>query len=160
MQGAPQLSSGFPILALFVFVEEAGHLLAPLRLDVFGAIGVGLLIDDAPWLAVVYAVLSLTVVRTFPVAPRVARSGLGRPTVLSLGSFGPRGLASIILALIVVQEADLAGTPVIVLFTAATVTSRVLAHGVAAVWGFNAYADWCETHPAGAAALKPAGRCP
>lgn len=139
------------------FVEESGHLLALLSLYVFGAIGAGLLIDNLTWSAAFYAVLSLTVVRMAPVALSVARSGLGRPTVLYLGWFGPRGLASIILALIVVQEADLAGTPTIVLFTAATVTLSVLAHGLTAVWGSNTYADWCETHPAGAAAPE-AGR--
>jgi NhaP-type Na+/H+ or K+/H+ antiporter len=133
------------------FVEESSHLLALVSLYVFGAIGVGLVIDDLTWAAAVYAVLSLTVVRMVPVALAAAGSGLGRPTVLYLGWFGPRGLASMILVLIVVQEADLAGTPVIVLFTAATVTLSVLAHGVTAVWGSNAYADWCETHPEGAA---------
>ena len=95
-----------------------------------------------------------------PVALSATGSGLGRPTVLYLGWFGPRGLASIILALIVVQEADLAGTSSIVLLTAATVTLSVLAHGLTAVWGSNAYGDWCETHAAGAAAPEAGSTVP
>lgn len=130
--------------AIHEFVEESSHLLALLSLYVFGAVGASLLIDTT-WSAVVYAILSLTVVRMLPVAVSLAGSGLGRPTVLYLGWFGPRGLASIILTLIVVQDIDLAATPTIVLFTVATVTLSVLAHGLTAVWGSNAYGDWCET---------------
>ena len=82
---------------------------------------------------VAYAVLSLTVVRMLPVA--VALIGLGlRPATLGfLGWFGPRGLASIILALVVVEDApELQGIDQIFVVMTVTVLLSVFAHGITA----------------------------
>lgn len=56
------------------------------------------------WQAVVYAVLSLTVIRMLPVALCLAGSGLDARTVGFIAWFGPRGLASIIFGLLAVEE--------------------------------------------------------
>jgi NhaP-type Na+/H+ or K+/H+ antiporter len=53
----------------------------------------------------VYALLSLTVIRMLPVALSLMGSHLRGVSVLFMGWFGPRGLASIVLGLIVVAEA-------------------------------------------------------
>ena len=61
---------------------------------------------------VLYAVLSLTLVRMVPVALALAGTGLSRTTVLFMGWFGPRGLASIVLGLVYLeQQAHLPGSP-------------------------------------------------
>jgi NhaP-type Na+/H+ or K+/H+ antiporter len=138
------------------FAEESGHALALLSFFVFGAIGVGPLLGDINWRLVVYAGLSLTAVRMVPVAISMLGSGVERPTVAYLGWFGPRGLASLILVLIVIRDADLAGTATITQVTIATVALSVLAHGVTAWRGSNAYADWFETHGGGDS--SPEGR--
>ena len=78
-----------------------------------------------------YAVLSLTVVRMLPVAVALIGTRLSRATVLFMGWFGPRGLASIVFAIIVAQ-ADLPGGDVISLAVAVTVIISVIAHGVTA----------------------------
>jgi sodium/hydrogen antiporter len=71
-----------------------------------------------------YAALSLTLVRMLPVALGTARIGFRASTVAFMGWFGPRGLASIILALVVAEEEpDLPGLNAIL----ATVTVTVLA---------------------------------
>jgi sodium/hydrogen antiporter len=54
-----------------------------------------------------YAVLSLTVIRMLPVAIALAGHGLGTRTIAFMGWFGPRGLASVILALVVIEEQPL-----------------------------------------------------
>ena len=51
-----------------------------------------------------YAFLSLTVVRMLPVAIALIGTRLSRATVLFMGWFGPRGLASIVLGLVYLEQ--------------------------------------------------------
>ncbi len=88
-----------------------------------------------------YAVLSLTVVRMAPVALALLGTRLSRATVLFMGWFGPRGLASIVLALVYqAQEAGLAGDSTIRLAVMTTVLLSIFAHGLTAQPGINLYA--------------------
>ena len=88
-----------------------------------------------------YAALSLTVVRMVPVALCLLGTGLGRPTVLFMGWFGPRGLASIVLGLVYLEEqAHLPGETTIHMALLATVAMSILAHGLSAGPGISAYA--------------------
>ena len=83
--------------------------------------------------SVVYALLSLTAVRLVPVALALVGAGLDRRTVLFVGWFGPRGLASVVFALLAVEE--LGETPVVVSAVGAvslTVLLSVVLHGVTA----------------------------
>ena len=90
---------------------------------------------------VVYAVLSLTLVRMVPVAVALAGTGLSRGTVLFMGWFGPRGLASIVLGLVYLeQEAKLPGEPKIRFAVMATVLLSIFAHGLSALPGIDLYA--------------------
>jgi NhaP-type Na+/H+ or K+/H+ antiporter len=82
---------------------------------------------------VVYAVLSLTVIRMIPVAISMIGTGLHRETVLFLGWFGPRGLASVVLMLIALEEAGgIPGIETIVLVVITTVLISIFAHGISA----------------------------
>ena len=76
--------------------------------------------------------LSLTLVRMIPVAIAMAASAPGVRRVGFLGWFGPRGLASIVFAVIVVDESGLAHEHLIVLAIYLTVGLSVLAHGLTA----------------------------
>lgn len=90
---------------------------------------------------IAYAVLSLTVVRMLPVAIALRGTGLARSTVLFMGWFGPRGLASIVLGLVTIEQA--AGLPAestLRLVLMATVLLSILAHGLTALPG----AKWYE----------------
>jgi NhaP-type Na+/H+ or K+/H+ antiporter len=104
------------------------------------------------WQNAVYALLSLTVIRMIPVAISMLGSGGRRPTVAFLGWFGPRGLASIVFALLLVEEGGLPGDSVILTTTFVTVGLSVLAHGVSAAPLAGRYADWIEANPPGAPA--------
>jgi sodium/hydrogen antiporter len=86
----------------------------------------------------IYAVLSLTIVRMLPVAVSLAGSGLDKATVAFMGWFGPRGLASIVLGLVYLEEEKhLPGEHVTRLAVMATVLLSIFAHGLTAAPGIR-----------------------
>jgi NhaP-type Na+/H+ or K+/H+ antiporter len=99
----------------------------------------------------VYAILSLTLVRLLPVGIAMIRSRLHYSSVLFLGWFGPRGLASIVLGLIFLAEkAHLPGESLMVMTVVATVLLSVFAHGISSAPAINVYARQVEALPADA----------
>jgi NhaP-type Na+/H+ or K+/H+ antiporter len=128
------------------FAEDLGQLLAAGTFFLFGAVMVGLAISGLEVTSVVYALLSLTAIRMIPVAISLIGSGASRPTVGLAGWFGPRGLATIVFALTIVEDADLAGTETIVEVATITVLLSVLAHGLSAPWLVGQYANWFGAH--------------
>ena len=127
--------------------EEVGAVLNAITFILFGAILLGPALTEVSWQLAVYAVLSLTIVRMIPVAIAMWRSHARRPTVGFVGWFGPRGLASIVFAVIVVEESQLPHEHLIVLATYLTVGLSVLAHGLTAAPLAGRYARWYERHP-------------
>jgi sodium/hydrogen antiporter len=100
------------------------------------------------WTHALYAILSLTVVRMVPVAVAVAGTGLSRATVLFLGWFGPRGLASIVLGLVYLEQQERTSTePAIRLAVMATVLGSIFAHGLSALPGTEMYARKVKALP-------------
>jgi NhaP-type Na+/H+ or K+/H+ antiporter len=124
--------------------EEIGGLLGGVTFLLFAAALLGVALEHLSWSAAAYAVLSLTVVRMLPVAISMIGSGASAQTVAFLGWFGPRGLASIVFAVLVVQEAHLPGTSTILIATYTTVGLSVFAHGITAAPLARRYADWYE----------------
>ncbi|HEY7011131.1 MAG TPA: cation:proton antiporter, partial [Streptosporangiaceae bacterium] len=117
---------------LIPFVEETGALLSLLVWLMFGVVAVAPALTNVTRQTVQYAVLSLTVIRMLPVAIALAGSRLGRPAVLFIGWFGPRGLASVVFGLLVLEDlAPVAGRPAVTVI-AFTVLLSVLAHGLSA----------------------------
>ena len=82
-------------------------------------------------LTLVYAVLSPAVVRMLPVALATIGAGLDRATVLFVGWFGPRGLASLVFALLALEALGAVSDGAVAVI-AATVLLSVLAHGFSA----------------------------
>jgi NhaP-type Na+/H+ or K+/H+ antiporter len=126
--------------------EELGTLLGGVTFLIFGAVLLGPALKHVTWQIALYAVLSLTVVRMLPVAVSLIGTGARMPTVGFLGWFGPRGLASIVFALIVVEEAHLPGTETILATTYVTIGLSVMAHGITAAPLAKRYAQWYESH--------------
>ena len=83
------------------FTEEAGSLLDTTTFLVFGAVLLGPALEHVSWQIGLYALLSLTIVRMVPVAISMWGTHARGPTVAFIGWFGPRGLASIVFAVIV-----------------------------------------------------------
>jgi NhaP-type Na+/H+ or K+/H+ antiporter len=98
---------------------------------VFGAVAVPIMFDRVDPLMVLYAVLSLTLVRMVPVALAMMGSGSSRRTVLFVGWFGPRGLASLVFALLALEALGPVADEAVAVVTV-TVLLSVLAHGVSA----------------------------
>ena len=98
---------------------------------VFGAAVVGQSVGSFSWEVVLYAVLSLTVVRMLPVFLVLAGMKLRTDEKLFMGWFGPRGLASIVFAVIVLNE-HLPGGGTITMTVVCTIMLSVIAHGLSA----------------------------
>jgi NhaP-type Na+/H+ or K+/H+ antiporter len=141
--GAARERAGAPVT---VFMEEAGELLMAVTFLVFGAGFVGPLLAKLDWRTALYAVLSLTVVRMVPVAISLLGSGARPPTVAFLGWFGPRGLATIVFAGIIVDESSLPGLEPILVASMFAVVLSVYAHGLSAGPLTARYARWYHAH--------------
>ena len=143
---------------LYGFLEAEGQLLMLLVFMLLGSALAWPALERATPRVFVYALLSLTVVRMVPVGLAMIGTGLRPLSTLFLGWFGPRGLASVIFGLLIVEESGMiphgheAFDVVIV-----TVLASVLLHGLSAVPGARAYAraisrdageDMCEHGPA------------
>jgi NhaP-type Na+/H+ or K+/H+ antiporter len=90
--------------------------------------------------SVAFAVLALTVLRMLPVAVALAGAHLDRPTVLFMGWFGPRGMASVVFALLAYEDLGGATADTILSAIALTVAISVVAHGATARPGVRWYA--------------------
>jgi len=126
--------------------EQLGGLLSAVTFLLFGAVMLGRSFAGIDVRTVVYAVASLTVVRMLPVALSLLGSGARWPTTAFTGWFGPRGLATIVFALTVVEESGLTGTRRIVDVATVTVLFSVFAHGLTAPGLTDRYVRWFTTN--------------
>ena len=127
--------------------EQLGTILNGVTFVLFGAVLLGPALASMTWELALYAVLSLTLVRMIPVALALLGSGARLATVGFLGWFGPRGLASIVFAVIVIQESRLPNEALLTLAIYLTVGLSVFAHGVTAAPFTDRYARWFAGHP-------------
>jgi NhaP-type Na+/H+ or K+/H+ antiporter len=128
-------------------VDEGGELFNAVTFIVFGAVILGPLLDDVTWQIVLYAVLSLTVARMLPVALALLGTGARRPTLAFLGWFGPRGLASIVFAVLLLDDTKLPHLQTLLLAITVTIALSVYAHGLTARPLTERYTRWWNTHP-------------
>lgn len=125
---------------LVLAAQGTGEALALVTWMLFGAMVIGPALRLFSWDVVVYAVLSLTVVRMVPIFVSLAGSGESVSSRLFLGWFGPRGLASIVFAIMVINE-NVPGSELIALVVTCTVFLSLIAHGVSA----NPLAKWIRS---------------
>lgn len=117
--------------------EAMGETLALMTWLTFGALVVGQTMELFTWNVVIYALLSLTIVRMLPIYFSLRGTGGNIQGRLFLGWFGPRGLASIVFAIIVLNE-NLPGGRLIALVVVCTVFFSLIAHGISA----NPLSNW------------------
>ena len=113
-------------------VDEGGEFFNAVTFVVFGAVILGPVLDELSWRLVLYALLSLTLVRMLPVALAMLGTGARAPTIAFLGWFGPRGLASIVFGVILLDESNLPNEHLLLLGVTVTVGLSVYAHGLTA----------------------------
>jgi NhaP-type Na+/H+ or K+/H+ antiporter len=150
-------AAGGQAARLVPFVEETGTLVSLLVWLMFGVIAVVPAFENLTWQAAVYAVLSLTVIRMLPVAVALVGTGLGRATTAFVGWFGPRGLASVVFALLALEALDETAAKPVIAVIAFTVLLSVIAHGLTADPLAKRYGPRLSAAagPAGAAQLGP-----
>lgn len=142
------------------FTEDVGQLLNLFIFFAFGVIAWELL-ELITWQVVVFAGLALTLLRMVPVVVALIGMDFGRPTLAFLGWFGPRGLASIILAFIAVaDEPSLPGLTTVVVATTVVVLLSVYAHGLTAAPLVQVYARWCDAMDRAGPEMEPVPELP
>ena len=128
-------------------VDEAGQLFNAVTFVFFGAAVLGPALQDMTWQVTLYAVLSLTVVRMVPVVLAMLGTGARGATLAFLGWFGPRGLASIVFGVMLLDDSDLEHERTLLLAVVATVGLSVFAHGLTARPLTKRYVAWFQSHP-------------
>ena len=113
------------------FTEQTGALASMISWLIFGALAVPVISDQLSWTVLLYVGLSLTLVRMLPVALALLGAGFDRYSVAFIGWFGPRGLASVIFALLTLEDLEEAGQEVVAVISL-TVLISVVAHGFSA----------------------------
>lgn len=124
------------------FSEGIGHVLTMVAFLVFGMLILTPVVRFITWQTVLYAVVSLTIIRIGAVAIALIGTNLGFRTKLYIGWFGPRGLASLVFMGTVVIGSDPASGAAIVTIGATTVAISVFLHGLSAWPGSVRYASW------------------
>ncbi len=128
----------FSLAVFFIFGILAASLLSGLTIEIL-----------------IYAVLSLTLIRMLPVAISLVKTRLRPESVLFIGWFGPRGLASIVLLLITLNDAPgIPGLQTIAMVVSTTILISVFAHGLSANPLINWYAGKIAALPGDAPELK------
>lgn len=111
--------------------EGTGDTLALITWVIFGSAVVGQAVGHFSWLILLYAVLSLTLIRILPVFLVLTGTGMSTEGKLFMGWFGPRGLASIVFGVIVVN-ANLPNSGSIAMIVVCTIMLSILGHGITA----------------------------
>ncbi|MDZ7676616.1 MAG: cation:proton antiporter [Acidimicrobiales bacterium] len=141
-----RLVGGHQAEHLTEFTEDSGQLLASITFVVFGNALLGPTLDDLTLAIAVFVVAALTVTRMVPIGLSLSGTGLRTPTIAFLGWFGPRGLASILFALIVLEETGSDVDDQLFVVVSWTVLASVVLHGASASWSARRYGVWYERH--------------
>jgi len=146
--------------SIIEFTSAEGEIFSLGVFFIFGVIAASLL-SSITQTVILYAVLSLTLIRILPVALSLMKTGLQTDSVLFIGWFGPRGLASIVLLLITLNEApDIPGLQTIAVVVSTTVLLSVFAHGISANPAITWYARKSALLSADAPELREVAESP
>jgi NhaP-type Na+/H+ or K+/H+ antiporter len=115
------------------FGEAEGKMLSLFIFLILGLVGVPAAVPHLDGVMLLYAMLSLTLIRMVPVALSLLGSGLDRSSVIFIGWFGPRGIASILYLLIAVGELGAEGYRQAISVIVITVAISTVLHGISAV---------------------------
>ncbi len=128
------------------FTEDGGQLLASITFVVFGNALLGPTLDELTVPIAICVVGTLTLGRMIPIAISLIGTGLRAPSVAFLGWFGPRGLASILFVLTVLEDTGRQVEDDLFVVVAWTVFASILLHGATAGWGARRYGTWFASH--------------
>jgi NhaP-type Na+/H+ or K+/H+ antiporter len=128
-------------------IETVGDGFSAATFLIFGAAIVPVMLDGMGWAPLLFAILALTVARMVPVALALLGTAARPPTVAFVGWFGPRGLASIVFAVLILQGEPIPNLQLILATISLTVILSVYAHGVSALPLTERYVAWVRANP-------------
>jgi len=111
--------------------EGLGNVLTFLIWIIFGSFIISTYFRDFTWPVLLYSLISLTLVRIVPVMIALTGSKVTLKEKLFIGWFGPRGLASIVFA-VMLLDAHLPRENTVILTIICTVMLSVILHGITA----------------------------
>ena len=114
-----------------ISAEGSANILSLITWLVFGAVVISDSILGFNWQIALYTVLSLTIVRMLPVYLSQIRSGIAPKERLFMGWFGPRGLASVVFAIIIL-DLQLPHQETIISAIVYTILASIFLHGLSA----------------------------
>ncbi|MEE8220477.1 MAG: sodium:proton antiporter [Woeseiaceae bacterium] len=117
---------------LYEFAESEGQILILLTFTAFGAAMIPQAMAAVTIIHIAFGILVLTVLRMLPIQLSLIGTGIKPVTSTFLGWFGPRGLASILFVLLILEEAELANESTLFAAVIVTVTLSVVLHGITA----------------------------
>ncbi len=130
-------------------IETIGDGFSAVTFFVFGAAIVPAVFGAVTWTSLLFVVLTLTVARMVPVALALLGTKARAPTVAFVGWFGPRGLASIVFAVLILQAEPIPNLDIILATISLTVVVSVYAHGVTALPLTERYVSWMRANRRG-----------
>jgi sodium/hydrogen antiporter len=128
-------------------IETIGNGFSAATFFIFGAVFVPLVLEQLSPPMFVFVIVTLTVARMVPVALALLGTGARTPTVGFVGWFGPRGLASIVFAVLILQAEPIPSIEVVLATISLTVVVSVYAHGVTALPLTDRYVAWVRASP-------------
>jgi NhaP-type Na+/H+ or K+/H+ antiporter len=127
------------------FLEREGELMMIVVFMLLGCALAGPALALATHAVIAYALLSLTIVRLLPVGLSLLGTETSTATKLFLGWFGPRGLASILFGMLLLEEHELPHGEQVFAVVVITVLGSVFLHGGSAAWGSERYGTLMNT---------------
>jgi NhaP-type Na+/H+ or K+/H+ antiporter len=135
---------------LYEFAEAEGQFLILMTFLIFGGAMLPMIAAEGLPMAILFGLLALTVLRMLPVAVALAGTRVRPITMMFLGWFGPRGLASVLFLLLILEETDIPGKDLIFSVVVCTVFLSIVLHGLTAGPGSRWFG----------AAIARVGKCP
>ena len=123
--------------------DAAGQLLELMVFAMFGGYAVIVGWRDASWRVVLFAVIALLVVRLVAVLVSLIRSNVPLHSRLFIGWFGPRGIGTLVLGLLMIERGEIRQAPLITQVVAVTVTLSLVVHS-ATTWAGIRWLAACE----------------
>ncbi|HSS64643.1 MAG TPA: cation:proton antiporter [Gammaproteobacteria bacterium] len=130
---------------LFEFAESEGQILVLLTFFAFGCVMIPMTFPNIGLSACLYALLAVTVLRMLPVSLSLLGTRIKPVTSVFLGWFGPRGLASVLFVLLILEEMGVPHKDTIFTVAITTVVLSIVLHGVTAGWAARSYGAWCAS---------------
>ncbi|MDT5211080.1 MAG: sodium/hydrogen antiporter [Mycobacterium sp.] len=117
--------------------DAAGQLLELIVFAMFGGYAVFVGWRDADWRVVLFAVVALFGVRVVAVSAALVGSDLPARSRLFIGWFGPRGIGTLVLGLLMIERGEIQQSAVITQAVVVTVTISLVVHSLTVPLGIR-----------------------